>query len=71
MAEPTAHTEAPGGKHCISAVPDAALSRRNSCGWRLSFVLLYVLMSKIALPRIGAIFAERSKRIARRSEGGA
>ena len=29
----------------------------------VSFVLLYVLMSKIALPRIGAIFAERSKRI--------
>src|SRR6202043_4021874 len=25
--------------------------------------LLYVLMSKVALPRIGAIFAERSKRI--------
>ena len=27
-------------------------------------MLLYVLMSRIALPRIGSIFAERSKRIA-------
>jgi F-type H+-transporting ATPase subunit b len=29
----------------------------------LTFVLLYVLMSRIALPRIGAIMAERSKQI--------
>jgi F-type H+-transporting ATPase subunit b len=30
----------------------------------LTFILLYVLMAKIALPRIGSILAERSKRIA-------
>jgi F-type H+-transporting ATPase subunit b len=29
----------------------------------LTFVLLYVLMAKVALPRIGSILAERSKRI--------
>ena len=29
----------------------------------LTFILLYVLMAKIALPRIGSILAERSKRI--------
>ena len=29
----------------------------------LTFLLLYALMSRIALPRIGSIFAERSKRI--------
>ena len=29
----------------------------------LTFVLLYALMAKVALPRIGAILAERSKRI--------
>jgi len=29
----------------------------------LTFVLLYVLMSRIALPRIGSIMVERSKRI--------
>lgn len=30
----------------------------------LTFTLLYVLMAKVALPRIGRIIAERSKRIA-------
>jgi F-type H+-transporting ATPase subunit b len=30
----------------------------------LTFILLYVLMAKIALPRIGSILADRSKRIA-------
>jgi F-type H+-transporting ATPase subunit b len=29
----------------------------------VTFILLYVLMSKVALPRIGGILAERSKRI--------
>jgi F-type H+-transporting ATPase subunit b len=30
----------------------------------LTFILLYVLMAKIALPRIGSILADRAKRIA-------
>ena len=46
MAEPTVHSEAPAGH---TAFPP------------FSFVLLYVLMSRIALPRIGAILAERSR----------
>ena len=62
MAEPTAHTEAPAGQK-----PFPPLQSENfpsQLVWlTISFVLLYVLMSRIALPRIGAILADRSKRI--------
>jgi F-type H+-transporting ATPase subunit b len=63
MAEPAAHTEAPAGKHAFP--PFQSQYFPSQLLWlTLTFVLLYVLMSRIALPRIGAIFAERSKRIA-------
>src|SRR5580704_9618272 len=62
MAEPTAHTEAPGGKTVFP--PFDTQTFPSQLVWRaVSFVLLYVLMAKVALPRIGAIFAERAKRI--------
>src|SRR6204780_5795833 len=62
MAEPAAHTEAPGGK--IAFPPFQTQTFPSQLVWlTISFVLLYVLMSKIALPRIGAIMAERSKLI--------
>jgi F-type H+-transporting ATPase subunit b len=62
MAEPTAHTEAPGGKTAFP--PFQTQTFPSQLVWlAISFVLLYVLMAKVALPRIGAIFAERSKRI--------
>ncbi len=62
MAEPTAHTEAPAGH---SAFPPFQKEHFPSqLLWlAVSFALLYVLMSKIALPRIGSILADRSKRI--------
>jgi F-type H+-transporting ATPase subunit b len=62
MAEPTAHTEAPAGR---SAFPPFQKEHFSSqILWlTVSFVLLYVLMSKIALPRIGSILAARSKLI--------
>jgi F-type H+-transporting ATPase subunit b len=62
MAEPTAHTEAPAGR---SAFPPFQKEHFPSqVLWlTVSFVLLYVLMSKIALPRIGSILAARSKLI--------
>ena len=64
MAEPTAHTEAPGGTS-PRFPPFEAQHFPSQLLWLVvTFVLLYVLMSRIALPRIGAIFAERSKRIA-------
>jgi F-type H+-transporting ATPase subunit b len=62
MAEPTAHTEAPGGK--IPFPPFQTQTFPSQLVWlAISFILLYVLMAKIALPRVAAIFDERSKRI--------
>jgi F-type H+-transporting ATPase subunit b len=62
MAEETAHTEAPGGKKPFP--PFESQHFPSQLFWlALTFILLYVLMSRIALPRIGSIFAERSKRI--------
>ena len=63
MAEPTAHTESPGGHGAFP--PFQAQHFPSQLLWLVvSFVLLYALMSRIALPRIAAIFADRSKRIA-------
>jgi len=63
MAEPTAHTEAPAGKHEFP--PFQTQNFPSQLVWlALTFVLLYVLMSQVALPRIGSILADRSKRIA-------
>jgi F-type H+-transporting ATPase subunit b len=62
MAEPTAHTEKPAGHGAFP--PFQAEHFPSQLLWlTVSFVLLYVLMSKIALPRIGSILADRSKRI--------
>jgi F-type H+-transporting ATPase subunit b len=63
MAEQTAHTEHPVGKTAFP--PFQAEHFPSQLLWlAISFVLLYVLMSRIALPRIGAIIAERGKLIA-------
>lgn len=60
MAEPTAHTEEPAGHHAFP--PFQAEHFPSQLAWlAVSFVLLYVLMSKLALPRIGSILAERSR----------
>jgi F-type H+-transporting ATPase subunit b len=63
MAEPTAHTESPAGSSAFP--PFQTQNFPSQLVWlAISFVLLYVLMSKVALPRIGSIIAERSRRIA-------
>jgi len=62
MAEPTAHSEVPREDHGFP--PFQAQHFPSQLFWlALTFILLYVLMARIALPRIAAIFAERSKRI--------
>jgi F-type H+-transporting ATPase subunit b len=62
MAEPIAHTEAPAEQHAFP--PFQAQHFPSQLLWLvLTFLLLYALMSRIALPRIGAILADRSRRI--------
>jgi F-type H+-transporting ATPase subunit b len=62
MAETTAHTEAPGESHAFP--PFESQHYPSQLFWlALTFILLYLLMSRIALPRIGGILADRSKRI--------
>jgi F-type H+-transporting ATPase subunit b len=62
MAAPTATTEAPA-QHGFP--PFETQHFPSQIVWLvLCFALLYVLMARVALPRIGSILAERSKRIA-------
>jgi F-type H+-transporting ATPase subunit b len=62
MAETTSHSEAPGG-HTAFPPFESEYFPSQLVWLAISFVLLYVLMSRIALPRIGAIMAARSKTI--------
>jgi len=62
MAEPAAHTEVPAGHGGFP--PFQRENFPSQLFWlAICFVLLYVLMAKVALPRVGAIFAAREKRI--------
>jgi F-type H+-transporting ATPase subunit b len=60
----TAHTEVPGG-HGGKFPPFDSSTYASQFVWlALAFVLLYVLMSRLALPRIAAIFDARQAKIA-------
>jgi F-type H+-transporting ATPase subunit b len=61
MAETTAHTEAP--EHHAFPPFDKQHFPSQLFWLVVTFLLLYALMARIALPRIAGIFAERSKRI--------
>src|SRR5580704_12193479 len=59
------HTEAPADGHKAPFPPFQKETFPSQLLWLvISFVALYVLMAKVALPRIGAIFAARQGRIA-------
>jgi len=65
MATPTtAHTEAPGGHGPAPFPPFQAEHFPSQLFWlALSFVVLYVLMAKVGLPRVAGILEARRKRI--------
>jgi len=63
MAATNASTEAPGGHGGFP--PFQSENFPSQLVWlAVTFVLLYVLMSRIALPRIAGILSDRSKHIA-------
>jgi F-type H+-transporting ATPase subunit b len=57
-----AHTEVPGG-HAVFPPFDAQQFPSQLFWLSVTFILLYVIVAKVALPRIGSIFEERNKRI--------
>ena len=61
----TSHTEAPGGPGPGPFPPFQKETFASQLFWlALMFVLLYVLMAKVALPRVGSILQTRRDRIA-------
>jgi F-type H+-transporting ATPase subunit b len=64
-ATTTSTEHVPAGEHGRGFPPFDSQSFASQLLWlAICFVALYLLMSKLALPRIGSIFEERGKRIA-------
>ena len=64
MANETAHTEVPAGGHAESFPPFDKQTFPSQLLWlTVAFVALYMLMARIALPRVESIFAERRQRV--------
>ena len=64
MATTNSHTEQPSG-HKGAFPPFNPTTFASQLFWlAIAFVLLYVLMAKVALPRVGGIIENRQKRIA-------
>jgi F-type H+-transporting ATPase subunit b len=64
MANETAHTEVPAGEHARQFPPFDKQTFPSQLLWlTLTFVALYLLMARVALPRIDSILARRRARI--------
>jgi F-type H+-transporting ATPase subunit b len=62
MAAKNEHTEVPGGGHKFPPLQTETYA--SQLLWlALAFVALYLLMSRVALPRIGSIIADRRQHI--------
>lgn len=62
MAETTSHTEAPGGKEPFP--PFNSQTFPSQIVWLvISFAILWVVMAKVALPRVAAILDARRNRV--------
>lgn len=60
----SAHTEAPGGGHKAPFPPFQAETFASQLFWlAITFATLYLMASRLILPRIGGIIEARSKRI--------
>ena len=62
MAEPTTHTQVPEG-HGVFPPFDTSTFPSQLLWLSVIFVLLYVLMARVALPRIASIVQQRRKHI--------
>jgi len=62
MAEPTTHTEVPEG-HGIFPPFDSQTFPSQLLWLSVIFILLYVLMARVALPRIASIIEDRRKHV--------
>jgi F-type H+-transporting ATPase subunit b len=59
-----AHTEVPSGEHKGAFPPFNSTTYASQLVWlAITFVILYALMSKLALPRVGGIIENRQNRI--------
>ena len=64
MATPAAHTEVPSEGHKAGFPPFQRETFASQLVWLvIAFVVLYALVAKVALPRVGGIFAARRERM--------